>query len=248
MMILLLVVAAFFGELIDSSLGMMFGTILSPLLISFGFDPYFVIPSILISQAVGGAVATYRHNYFKNGDFRLESEDTKIVLVISILGIFGAILGVWFGKSISRDVLRIYISVLCVLMGTLVVLKKRFKFSWKGIYIVGLVSSFNKAFSGGGFGPIVTSSQVILGRKSKNAISSTDFAEIPICLTAFILWVFAKGVPDIKMTLALIAGASIGAYIGPKLLFSVKDKRKVELVVGVLVIVLGVLSLMKFQI
>ncbi|MCX6732321.1 MAG: sulfite exporter TauE/SafE family protein, partial [Candidatus Roizmanbacteria bacterium] len=221
---------------------------LSPLLISFGFDPYFVVPAILISQAAGGTVATYRHNYFKNGDFRLGSKDIKIVLVISVLGIFGTILGVWFGKSISKDVLRIYISILCIIMGALVILKKRFNFSWKGMYLIGLISSFNKAFSGGGFGPIVTSSQVILGRKSKNAISSTDFAEVPICIMAFILWVIAKGVPNIRMTLALIIGATIGAYIGPKLLFSIKDKRKVELIVGVLVVALGILSLMKFQV
>ncbi len=36
-------------EIIDSSLGMLYGTILSPILIIAGFDPPVVIPSILFS-------------------------------------------------------------------------------------------------------------------------------------------------------------------------------------------------------
>lgn len=248
MIVIFLIFVTFIAEIIDSALGMMFGTILSPLLIGLGFDPYFVIPSILISQAAGGIVATYRHKYFKNGDFSKSSEDTKLVIVVSILGILGVILGVWFGKSVSKDILRIYISVLCILMGLLVLTKMRFKFGWKTIFGIGFISSFNKAFSGGGFGPIVTSSQVILGRKAKNAISSTDFAEVPICIGAFILWTFAKGVPNLGMTFAMIVGSSFGAYIGPKLLFLIKNQRKIEIVVGIMVVLLGVLSLFKIQV
>jgi len=248
MILIFLIFVTFVAEIIDSSLGMMFGTILSPLLIGLGFDPYFVVPSILVSQAIGGIVATYRHNYFKNGDFRKGSEDVKFVILVSILGVLGVILGVWFGKSISKDILRIYISILCIVMGVLVVSKVRFKFGWKTMFGIGFMSSFNKAFSGGGFGPIVTSSQVILGRKAKNAISSTDFAEIPICIGAFILWILAKGVPNVGMTLAMITGASFGAYIGPKLLFLIKNQRKVEIIVGILVVLLGILSLFKIQV
>lgn len=248
MVLIFLLLITFFAEIIDSSLGMMFGTILSPLLIGLNFDPYFVIPAILISQAVGGAVATFRHNHFKNGDFSKGSEDTKFVIIVSILGILGVILGVWFGKSISKDILRVYISILCILMGVMVVSKIRFKFGWKTMFGVGFLSSFNKAFSGGGFGPIVTSSQVILGRKAKNAISSTDFAEVPICVGAFILWTLAKGLPNVGMTLAAIVGSALGAYVGPKLLFLIKNQRKVEIIVGVLVILLGALSLFKIQV
>ncbi|MCK4232918.1 hypothetical protein KAX75_00695, partial [candidate division WOR-3 bacterium] len=53
---------AFCCEYIDSSLGMGYGTILSPVLIIMGFDPLIVVPSILLSQAVGGFTASIFHH------------------------------------------------------------------------------------------------------------------------------------------------------------------------------------------
>jgi len=250
MTVILLIVLAFFAELIDSGLGMMYGTILSPLLIILGFNPYYVVPAILLSQGLGGLMASFRHNHFKNGDFKLGSDDTKVALVISILGIVGVILGVWVGKSIPKEFLRLYISILCIIMGLIVISKKRFKFNWKGILAIGFVSSFNKAFSGGGFGPIVTSSQVILNRKEHNAISSTDLAEVPICISAFVLWVIAKGFPSNELLWSLIGGSLMGAFIGPKLLYLIRNKNREVLtrVIGILVTLLGIISLFKIQI
>ena len=45
--IILIISAAFVCEMIDSSLGMLYGTILSPVLTIVGFDPLVVVPSIL---------------------------------------------------------------------------------------------------------------------------------------------------------------------------------------------------------
>ena len=44
-------------ELIDAALGMLYGTILSPVLIIAGFNPILVVPAILFS---GASVSTYR--------------------------------------------------------------------------------------------------------------------------------------------------------------------------------------------
>lgn len=129
-------------------------------------------------------------------------------------------------------------------MGVIVITKKKIKLGQNAMYGIGFLSSFNKALSGGGYGPIVTSSQVVLGRKAKNAISSTDFAEVPICLSAFILWTITnKGFPDVGKTVAMIIGSAIGAYVGPKLLFLIKNQKKVEMIVGIMVLILGILCL-----
>jgi len=60
---------AFTCMLIDSSLGMMYGTLLSPVLIIMGYDARVVVPSILLSQAVGGLMGTIRHNGYGHADF-----------------------------------------------------------------------------------------------------------------------------------------------------------------------------------
>ena len=69
-------------EFIDSSLGMMYGTVLSPLLILMGYDVKSVVPSILISQAMGGFVASYRHHKLKNANFQPGTIDHKVSVTI----------------------------------------------------------------------------------------------------------------------------------------------------------------------
>ena len=77
--IVLLIVGAFICGFIDSSFGMMYGTILSPALIISGFDPIVVVPAILFSQAIGGSVAGAFHHKLKNADFSLKSKNPRFV-------------------------------------------------------------------------------------------------------------------------------------------------------------------------
>jgi len=46
-------------------------------------------------------------------------------------------------------------------MGTIRLLRTRFNFSWKKIFGIEILSAFNKGISGGGFGPVVTSGQLM---------------------------------------------------------------------------------------
>lgn len=53
-------------------------------------------------------------------------------------------------------------------------------------------------------------------RQEKGAIGSTDFAEAPICLVSFILWLFLKGLPDLWLTIPLCLGAGVGGVFGAR--------------------------------
>ena len=143
--IIILFLAAIIMEFIDSSLGMMYGTILSPLLIIYGYDPLFVVPSILLSQGCGGFIATYQHNKYNNAEFNSKSKDLKIAGLIFVLGVIAVIIGEFVGIHINKDYLKIYIGILCIIMGSIVILKRKFKFSWKKISLIGAISAFNKS-------------------------------------------------------------------------------------------------------
>jgi len=193
--IILLIVGALICEFIDSYLGMMYGTILSPVLLIAGFSPFMVVPSILLSQAAGGFIASVRHHKLKNAHLGFKSEDFRIASIIVGLGILAVVFGVFIGTNVPKLWLKTYIGLLCIIMGAIVLRNKAFKFSWKKIIGIGIISSFNKALSGGGFGPIVASGQIISGRDGKEAIGTTDFAEAPICLLAFICWILMNELP-----------------------------------------------------
>lgn len=238
---LLLTLVAIISESIDSGLGMMYGTILSPLLMAVGYPPRVVVPAILLSQAVGGTVATVGHQSRGNVDLSVGTKDFKAAGLLAMAGTLASGVGVVLACKVPASVLKLYVSILVMLMGAVVISRKRFAFSWSKIAALGILSAFNKALSGGGYGPLTTSGLIISGRSGKEAVAVTDFAEVPICVAALVFWCSLgdgswfvyKG-----LTGPLCVGAGLGAIAGP-LLLSKFEPERVRTMVGVLVVLLG---------
>lgn len=235
---LLIVALALLAELIDSSLGMMYGTLLSPLLILLGFDPLVIVPSILFSQAAGGLVAAFRHHRIGNADFGLKTADFRSFIAITVPGMLAVLIGSYVSVSIPKEVLKLYIGVLVLVVGLVVVLNFRFRFSWARMGLIGLVSAFNKALSGGGFGPFVTAGQVAIGQKGRSSVGVTTMAEVPIALSSFIAYLVLKGSADWEFVMLMSAGSIAGAVFGPNITRAVPEGRLKEMV-GALSLILG---------
>ncbi len=241
-----LATAAFVMEVIDSALGMMFGTLLSPLLIIMNYSPKDVVPSLLISQAVGGFIASWRHQRFNNGNFGAGATDRRIAVTIIWFGLFACVIGVSLSVSISPKILNTYIGLLVTVIGVLILGRHSLVLTDGRVYLLGFISAFNKALSGGGFGPLVAGGQLIFrDRCEKGAIASTDFAEAPICLFSFLLWVCFKGFPPAPLWLALSAGAAMGGFFGPRVLSAIANRDMLKKTLGVLVLLEGVWVLYK---
>ncbi len=237
----LLFIAALVMEFIDSFLGMMYGTVLSPLLILAGYNAKTVIPAILISQAVGGFVASWRHHKLGNANFSKGTVDRKISLKVIWLGALASISGVFLSVSIPVKALNTYIALLVIAIAMMIFFRKTFIMTSAKMFILGFISAFNKALSGGGFGPLVAGGQLVFkDRQEKGAIGSTDFAEAPICLISFILWVFLKGLPDLELAIPLCIGAGLGGLFGPEALSRITSKNRLKFTLGGLVLIEGV--------
>lgn len=255
-------------ELIDAGLGMGYGTVLSPLLISLGYNPLIVVPSLLFSQAIGGITAAVFHHKHKNADFKPKStnilfiykkikelgfiesfkrgftKDLKITLSITILGVIATIFGAFVATNLPKWLLKTYIGVLVLIIGLILVTKKSFKFSWKKIIGIGTLASFNKGMSGGGFGPVTTGGQVVAGNKHKSSIGCTTLAEAPICITGFITYLILKGLTTYNLLIALSIGAFIGAPLGALLTKKINPK-KLKFILGITIITLGIWTISK---
>lgn len=260
---ILIIFGAIICEFIDSSMGMLYGTILSPVLILVGFEPILVVPAILFSQAMGGFTATIFHHRLKNADFSLKSKNPKLIIkkilkvgwvetfrrgttidfktffCITGLGIIATIFAAIIAINIPKAILKAYIGILVLVMGILIVSGIKFKFSWKKILAIGALSALNKGLSGGGFGPVVTAGQIISERDGKSSVGTTTFAEVPICITGFLTYVLIKGISDWKLIFSLSIGAVIGATFGPFFTARFKSDKKLKMILGILVAVLG---------
>ncbi len=176
---ILVLLLAFACELVDSSLGMGYGTTLTPFLLLLGYRPAAVVPAVLLSECVTGILAGLLHHEFGNVDLRPGTRDFKVALVLTGLSLVGVLLGVCIAVNIPSWAVKVYVGLLVLIIG-LSILKNRGRevsFSWPRIGGLGLLAAFNKGISGGGYGPVVTGGQVLSGIRGRNAIGIASLAE-----------------------------------------------------------------------
>jgi len=269
--IVAIIVLAFLCEYMDSTLGMGYGTTLTPVLMLFGFAPMQIVPAVLLSELISGLLAAFFHHRERNVDLKPTTADIfkitnmlsplgyiekfkktvplhlKVALLLAVCSIVGTVAAVFVAVNIPRFWLKLYIGFLVLAMGILILicLNKEFKFSWRKIGILGVIASFNKGMSGGGYGPIVTGGQILSGIKGKSAIGITSLAEGLTCLVGVITYILvSKNLVDWRLAPWIVAGAVFSVPLSAK---SVKiiGTRKLKLAIAALTIILGTVTVIK---
>jgi uncharacterized membrane protein YfcA len=233
-------------ELVDSSLGMGFGTSLTPILLLAGFDPHDLVPSILISEFLSGFASFYFHTEARNVDLRRGSHHLRTALTLAVFSVIGVALGVAVAVSISKTALTRVIGVIILAVGVLLLATLRVTFAyrvWK-IVILGLVASFNKAVSGGGYGPLMTGGQLLSGVDGRAAVGITSFAEGFTCLTGAILFLLLGESVDLAVLIPVVTGSLVSVPFAAQIVRRVGATR-MKLVIAVLTTVLGAVTLFR---
>ena len=89
-----MILLAFVLETVDASLGMSYGTILTPVLLMMGYDPVHIVPAVIVSQLVGDFLAAFFHHQFKNVDLSIGSEDFRVGATLAGLSLVGSVCSV----------------------------------------------------------------------------------------------------------------------------------------------------------
>ena len=253
---------AFFCEYMDSTLGMGYGTTLTPVLLLMGFSPAEIVPSVLLSELITGLLAGVFHHRQGNVDFKPKTYDVfkisnmlsplgyiekvrksfplhlKVAILLAACSVVGTVAAVFIAVNIPKFYLKLYIGCLVLAMGIIILVcfKKDFKFSWKKITLLGLVASFNKGMSGGGYGPVVTGGQILSGVEGKSAIGITSLAEGLTCLVGVIAYVLiAKNPVEWKLAPYLILGAVLSVPLSAKSVKLISTKN-LKLAIAILTI------------
>jgi uncharacterized membrane protein YfcA len=269
--ILMIVIFAFACEYVDSTLGMGYGTTLTPLLLLFGFSPLQIVPAVLLSELISGVLAGIFHHFEGNVDFKPKTTNVneiknmmnnkgifhglrktlsmhmKIALLLASCSIVGTVVAVFAALNIPKFWVKMYIGILVLSMGLIIIVlfNKNFRFSPKKIFFLGLIASFNKGISGGGYGPLVTSGQILSGVKGKSAVGITSLAEGLTCLVGVIAYILISSKP-VEWGLApyIVIGAVLSVPLSAKSVKIISDK-KLKLAIALLTIGLGLLTIIK---
>ena len=238
---ILIILAAFFASVIDTSLGMCYGTILTPSLIIAGYSPTIVVPAVLLSQLVvdiaGGAAHTKVKNFTKR--------DIKVALLVAIPATTLAGIGAFSNLNLSKIIIKSYIGVLVAILGFLTLYGIRLRKSPKGLVLISSIAGFNKGFMGGGFGPVVVSGQIIFNHDVRPSVAIGDIAEIPVCIVGLLVFAIFAELSFSAIFLIVCIPAIVGSLIGPHLTVRISQKNYAEKIIGTAMLILGVITLMK---
>jgi uncharacterized membrane protein YfcA len=252
-------------EYMDATLGMGYGTTLAPILLLIGFSPMQVVPAILLAQFIAGIFAATLHHGAGNVSFDFKndheheivkrlgklgyiprSKDSKVALVLAVCSVIGVIVAVVVALNLPEFYLKLYIGILVLTMGIIVMIKHkaRHSFSWKRIMGIGALASFNKGISGGGYGPLIVSGQILSGVNTKNSIGITALAEGVTCFVGVLAYIIIGTQVDWMLAPYLVAGSLISV---PVSVYTVKRMpvKEFTLAIGMATALLGMLILVK---
>jgi hypothetical protein len=231
-------------EYLDSSLGMGYGTTLTPILLLSGFAPLEIVPAILLSEALTGVAAGLLHQRDGNVNFLRDARARRTALLLVVLSAAGAIAAAMLAVKISKGTLTLFIATIIIAMGIVILLtlNRPFRYRPAGIVAVGAVAAFNKGLSGGGYGPLVTAGQVVSGLPSKHAIAITSVAESFTCVVGLAAYLVLGRQLNWGLTIPLVAGALLSVPIATLTVRRLPEKG-LRLIVGLVTLGLGALSL-----
>jgi uncharacterized protein len=266
---------AFFCEYMDSTLGMGYGTTMTPVLMLFGFTPLQIVPAVLLSELVTGVLSGALHHREGNVNFHFKvlnfqrikdslklpepvnpdhhtygiqiSTHLKVVFLLLSATIIGASSAVFTATVLPKQWTSLYISIMVITMGVLILacFNRQFKYSWKRIIGLGLLASFNKGLTGGGYGPLVVSGQMLSGVDGKNAIGITSLAEGVTCALGVLIYFFtAHNSIDWRLAPVIIMGAVCSVPFSVKSV-KIMNPKLLKALIAVLTILLGTVTLFK---
>jgi len=262
---------AFICEYMDSTLGMGYGTTLTPLLLILGYEPLQVVPVVLVSELISGLLAGIFHHREGNVNFRPKiiripevveelrplayiralrkgiPRHLKVALVLAACSIIGTVSAVFIAINIPKFWVKLYIGFLVFSMGITIIIcfNRRFRFSWRKIISLGLLASFNKGISGGGYGPVVTSGQILSGVDGKSAIGITSLAEGLTCAVGIATYLMISGSRlDFGFAPFVITGAVLSVPLSAKSVKRMTEQR-LKLAIALLTVILGLFTIVK---
>jgi hypothetical protein len=185
-----------------------YGTTLTPILLLLGYSPLQVVPAVLVSEFATGVTAGGLHHRLGNVSFGRRSPASKAMWLLAGCSILGTVAAVTLALRLPGDVVKLYIGSMILVIGIVLIFARGLvqTYSWRRLVALGTIASFNKGISGGGYGPLVTTGQILSGVPEKHAVGITSLAEGIVCLVGMVLYLVSGGVASWSLAVPLTIG------------------------------------------
>jgi uncharacterized protein len=254
--VVLLFFISAFCEYIDSSLGMGYGTTLTPLLLTFGVVRAEIVPVILLSELMTGFFAGIAHHREGNVNLKKDKNIKTAVIFLTIPSIIGVVTATILSsrmKEIGQHYANLYIGLMIVAIGIYLIysnfVRKRIPgtgtISKPRLLTLGIVAAFNKGVSGGGYGPLMTGGQLTAGVKEREAVVITSLCEGFTCFTGLVVFFILGGSLNWFYVVPLCMGSMVSVVPAAKTIRIIPEGL-LKKAIGWATLLLGLLTLWKF--
>ena len=234
------------AEIVAGSMGMGYGVICATVLLMMNVDPRAISGSIHASETITSAAGSISHFKLKN----MDKELIKRLLLPAILGtIIGALLLLYLGDEGNRwaKFTKPFIALYTIILGAKILYNGfRGKVENKEVKTIplGLFAGFVDAFTGGGWGPLVTSSFIKNGHTPRYVIGVSTFTNFVITVVSTLIFITVPEAINWRIALGLIIGGVLTAPVSA-LVTSKLHTRKIFFIIGALIIVMGLTTIYK---
>ncbi|NLC59679.1 MAG: sulfite exporter TauE/SafE family protein [Gammaproteobacteria bacterium] len=218
------------AQLVDGALGMAFGLVSSTVLLSMGLPPATVSAAVHTAEVFTTGASGASHLAAGNVDRRL-------FLRLALPGAAGGILGAWALTRLPADLVRPLVYLYLLALALLILARAWGRLKPKGelkrVPLLGFVAGALDA-SGGGWGPMATSTLLARGGQARTTIGSVNAAEFVVTIAISATFFASLGLQHLELVLGLLVGGIVTAPLAAVIVKRVRE-RWVLIGVGVLV-------------
>lgn len=226
------------AQLVDGALGMAFGLVSSSVLLSMGLPPAAVSASIHTAEVFTTGASGVSHLAAGNVDRRL-------FLRLALPGAVGGALGAYVLTQLPGEFIRPFIYLYLLALAIFILARAAGRFTPRSevqrVPVLGFFAGLLDA-SGGGWGPVATSTLLARGGQARTTIGTVNAAEFIVTLSISATFLLSMGLQHLSIVAGLLVGGMMAAPVAALLVKRLKE-RWVLVAVGVLV-----LSISLFQI
>ncbi len=240
-----MIAIGFLAQLINGSLGMGYCVVCATAMMWGGISLPAISSSVNMSGVFSNAISGYSH-------YRFGNVNKKMLYWLVGFGMIGAVSGalllIYLGDKYNKlAYLLLAIYTLFVGLRLLVVSFRSSSTTKKSKHLgfLGLVGGFAAAFSGSGWGPIVTSSLMSKRKGLSYVVGTTSLAKFFINFISSTVLFFSIGVSHWYVIAGLILGGIVAAPMGSKLTKKI-PRKPMMIFVALLVILSSVKILMTY--
>jgi uncharacterized membrane protein YfcA len=228
--ILIIILASFVAGFIGSILGIGGGIIIVPTLTYLGYPIEMVIPASLLAILFNSMISSVKYS-MKN------LINYKLGLNLSILTIFGAIIGSMVFIIINKKILYILFGIIIIILAILILKIRKIKINKSLGFLMfifgGIISNLLGVGGGVLFTPLLN---LIFNLDLKKSVA-TSLLMIGIVTSIGTLIYFYERLLNPYLGLLTATGIIIGSFLGSSIMISIKEKHQRLALTGLLSVI-----------